>query len=74
MWWRWGYLVDGSKPVMVSEHCRNPKQAEALARNKAAEIRDELLKLHAPAEVQWWTQKWTIRTVIEIDDAEVRVL
>lgn len=70
-YYRYGYVVAGAMPMMVSEYCRRQEQAADMAEAAARRVRDKLREIGAPAEVTWWVQPWRVEKSEVFEDAQV---
>ena len=66
-YWRYGYRVEQGKPQVVDEWARSEDHAQKLAEYAARNAQATLLKIAAPAKVEWWTQRWITRSTTEYD-------
>jgi nucleoside 2-deoxyribosyltransferase len=70
-YYRCGYVIAGGKPVMVDEFARDAELARKRAEFIAKRVRNDLVKLRAPADVSVWFQRWQSERSTIYDTAEV---
>ena len=70
---RSGYQIAGSEPIFCGTH-KDLAGADAAAKNRAANVRAELLKLGAATSVSWWVQEGLTVTETTWEEPKVEPL